>query len=176
MLHTLHEKALVIKALRDGAGDIHSYLLALGEGKLARLPVDEQKRNRKTRQPALLNKGDTVSVCVTYVNPRNGNMVVSEQQAAFRLLLRKLDQKGWKEDFPEPNFWTYRKGHWVCTIYASPLRVVFRSNRPLKKFEVHWLSGVTETMFGSSIADAFKRSGYGGGAASAVDYYKQVTP
>lgn len=37
---------------------------------------------------------------------------------------------------------------------------------------LHWLSGKTEEIEGLSIADAFMRAGYGGGALAALDYYE----
>ena len=44
----------------------------------------------------------------------------------------------------------------------------------MKKFLLHWLDGKTEEVLGTSIADAFSRAGYGGGAIRALDYYEEV--
>jgi hypothetical protein len=44
----------------------------------------------------------------------------------------------------------------------------------MKKFLLHWLDGKTEEASGVSIADAFRRAGYGGGAIRALDYYEEV--
>jgi hypothetical protein len=43
-----------------------------------------------------------------------------------------------------------------------------------KKFTLYWLDGETEEVEGYDIADAFRRAGYGGGALSALDYFKEV--
>lgn len=41
----------------------------------------------------------------------------------------------------------------------------------MKKFTLFWLDGKREVVEGLDIADAFRRAGYGGGAAAAVDWY-----
>ena len=44
----------------------------------------------------------------------------------------------------------------------------------IKEFKLHWLGGDTETVNGSTIADAFMRAGYGGGAMGALDWWEEV--
>jgi len=44
----------------------------------------------------------------------------------------------------------------------------------MKKYILHWLTGKTETVEGTSIADAFNRAGYGAGALPALDWYEEV--
>lgn len=44
----------------------------------------------------------------------------------------------------------------------------------MRKYRLHWLSGSTEIVEGSDIADACRRAGYGGGAISALDYYEEI--
>lgn len=43
----------------------------------------------------------------------------------------------------------------------------------MKTFILHWLDGKTEKVIGVTIADAFTRAGYGGGAIAALDYYEE---
>lgn len=43
----------------------------------------------------------------------------------------------------------------------------------MKTYILHWLDGKTEEVHGTSIADAFARAGYGGGAIVALDYYEE---
>lgn len=43
-----------------------------------------------------------------------------------------------------------------------------------KKFILHWKSGGTETVEGTSIANAFMNAGYSRGAIMALDYYEEV--
>ena len=45
----------------------------------------------------------------------------------------------------------------------------------MSRFIVYWLDGTSEEMSGATIADAFMRAGYGGGAMRAIDYWKEVT-
>jgi hypothetical protein len=42
-----------------------------------------------------------------------------------------------------------------------------------KTFRLYWLSGDTDTVTGSTIADAMNSAGYGGGAVRALDFYQQ---
>ena len=44
----------------------------------------------------------------------------------------------------------------------------------MKKFRLHWLSGRTEEITGTSIADAFTKAGYGAGAMRALDWYEEI--
>ncbi len=44
----------------------------------------------------------------------------------------------------------------------------------MNKYKVIWLDGSSEVLTGDNVADAFNRAGYGGGAISAVDYFRQV--
>jgi hypothetical protein len=44
----------------------------------------------------------------------------------------------------------------------------------MKTFKLHWLSGKTETITGLTIADAFRKAGYGQGSIRALDYYEEV--
>lgn len=41
------------------------------------------------------------------------------------------------------------------------------------KFTLYWLSGRTEVVEGTDIADAVRKAGYGGGALRALDYYQK---
>lgn len=43
-----------------------------------------------------------------------------------------------------------------------------------KTFILHWLSSGNETIKGLDIADAFRKTGYGGGAMGALDYWEEV--
>ena len=44
----------------------------------------------------------------------------------------------------------------------------------MRKFILHWLTGRTEQVEGTDIADAFCHAGYGGGAIAALDYYEEI--
>lgn len=44
----------------------------------------------------------------------------------------------------------------------------------MNKYEVHWLTGQVETMFGESISDALMKAGYGGAIILAIDYWKLI--
>jgi hypothetical protein len=44
----------------------------------------------------------------------------------------------------------------------------------MKKFKLHWLGGDTEIVEGNTIADAFARAGYGGGAIRALDWFEPL--
>lgn len=44
----------------------------------------------------------------------------------------------------------------------------------IKVFILHWLDGSKEKIRGTSIADAFRNAGYGGGAINALDWYEEV--
>jgi hypothetical protein len=44
----------------------------------------------------------------------------------------------------------------------------------MRRFKIFWLDGTVETITGDSIADAFMKAGYGGGAIRALDYYKEL--
>lgn len=39
-------------------------------------------------------------------------------------------------------------------------------------YEFHWRNGVSEELYGDSVADALCRAGYGRGALSGLDYYE----
>ena len=41
------------------------------------------------------------------------------------------------------------------------------------KFRLYWLDKKTEVIEGTDIQDAFTKSGYGGGAAPALDYWEE---
>ena len=41
----------------------------------------------------------------------------------------------------------------------------------MKDFTLFWLTGKSEVIKGTDIADAFRRAGYGGGALDALDFY-----
>lgn len=43
----------------------------------------------------------------------------------------------------------------------------------MKTFTLFWLTGDSEIIKGESIGDAFRRSGYGGGALRALDFYAE---
>ncbi len=43
----------------------------------------------------------------------------------------------------------------------------------MKTYILYWLDGTTQKISGTSITDAFMRAGYGAGALSALDYYKE---
>lgn len=43
-----------------------------------------------------------------------------------------------------------------------------------RKFILHWRDGTTETVEGTSIANAFMSAGYGNGAIAALDYFEEV--
>jgi hypothetical protein len=43
----------------------------------------------------------------------------------------------------------------------------------MKKFTLWWLTGDREVIEGETIANAFSRAGYGGGAMSALDFYSE---
>ena len=44
----------------------------------------------------------------------------------------------------------------------------------MPEYQFHWLVGIDEYSEGSSVADAFAKLGYGAGAMSALDYYKEL--
>ena len=41
----------------------------------------------------------------------------------------------------------------------------------MNTYILYWLDGNKEKVRGTSIADAFRRAGYGGGALAALDFY-----
>lgn len=41
----------------------------------------------------------------------------------------------------------------------------------VKKFTIYWLDGRRDVIEGTSIEDAFRKAGYGGGATAAIDWY-----
>lgn len=43
----------------------------------------------------------------------------------------------------------------------------------MKTFTLFWLTGDYEIIKGESISDAFRRSGYGGGALRALDFHAE---
>ena len=43
----------------------------------------------------------------------------------------------------------------------------------MKTFILYWLDGKVSEVKGKDISDAFTRAGYGMGALSALDYYKE---
>lgn len=45
----------------------------------------------------------------------------------------------------------------------------------MKTFTLYWLTGDKETVQGMDIADAVRRSGYGGGAMAALDFWEEGT-
>ncbi len=47
-------------------------------------------------------------------------------------------------------------------------------NKSIKTYELHWLTSEVEIVEGTSIADAFRKAGYGAGALRALDYYRRV--
>lgn len=122
----LYEQATVLAALRDNEGAIHSWLVDLGGNLKARLPVEQQKVHRKTGKPAILKRGDKVAVCEIRRNVHNHYIIVSEQQAATRLVMKRLYKLGWEELFPEQDRWTFRKNNWECLIFVGSGRAVFR--------------------------------------------------
>lgn len=46
----------------------------------------------------------------------------------------------------------------------------------MKKFRLHWLTGKPEDIEGPDIADAMRRSGYGGGVFRALYYWEEIKP
>lgn len=44
---------------------------------------------------------------------------------------------------------------------------------PQPWLRLYWLSGETEIVRGTTIADAMNKAGYGGGAVTALDFYKE---
>lgn len=44
----------------------------------------------------------------------------------------------------------------------------------MKKFKLYWLSGRTETIEGTDIADAFTHAGYSAGAVRVLDWYEEI--
>jgi hypothetical protein len=52
-------------------------------------------------------------------------------------------------------------------------RMPLRTMTDKKTFRLYWLTGETETVSGSTVADAMNKAGYGGGAVSALDFYKE---
>lgn len=44
----------------------------------------------------------------------------------------------------------------------------------MKTYIIYWLEGKSLKITGNTIADAFTKAGYGGGAASAIDFYEQA--
>ena len=52
---------------------------------------------------------------------------------------------------------------------------MMNDTKQLKTFILYWDDGSTEKVHGTTIDDAFRRAGYGGGAIAALDYYKEIT-
>ena len=44
----------------------------------------------------------------------------------------------------------------------------------MKEFRLHWFDGSTEIIKGNSIADAFMKAGYSGGAIAALDWWEEA--
>lgn len=44
----------------------------------------------------------------------------------------------------------------------------------MNMFIIYWLDGKFEKVEGTSIDDAFRRAGYGGGATRAIDFYEEA--
>lgn len=44
----------------------------------------------------------------------------------------------------------------------------------MRKYRFYWLDGRTNEGEGVSVADAFRRLGFGAGAMPALDYYKEI--
>lgn len=49
-----------------------------------------------------------------------------------------------------------------------------KGDNVMKKFKLYWLDSTEEEVTGHDIADAFTHSGYGAGALSALDYYREI--
>lgn len=43
-----------------------------------------------------------------------------------------------------------------------------------KYYEIYWLNGKIETVYGTDFADALKRAGYSADSYEDIDYYKEV--
>ena len=70
---------------------------------------------------------------------------------------------------------TYLTNDVIYGIISSSSCSINHEGRHMKKFQLFWLDGKTEIVEGTDIADAFRRAGYGNGAISALDYYKEIT-
>ncbi len=44
----------------------------------------------------------------------------------------------------------------------------------MKKYRIYWINGISETIEGYDVVDAFNRAGIGHGALSVLDYYEEV--
>jgi hypothetical protein len=59
--------------------------------------------------------------------------------------------------------------------FVEFIKLVNDKMKDMQEFEICWKDGTTQSIWGTSISDAFHRNGYGSGAIRALDYWKPVT-
>jgi hypothetical protein len=124
--------ATILATLRDDERSVHSFLLDIGDGRKARLPIEELRTRPKGATERVLTIGSKLQVTVIHENKRNGRLVVSERAAVFKKILDRLTYaNGWRDLMPEPDFTDFVKGRLRCTVYWESRYIKFRrSPRP----------------------------------------------
>ncbi len=119
--------AKIIALLRD-----RGYLLDMGQGRKARLPIHELHTLRKGAKERALEIGSELQVRVIEQSKHSNRLdVVSERAEVFLSTLDRLEKQGWREQFPEPHSWHYRKGRWQCSAIWPTWEIRFSRLRSL---------------------------------------------
>jgi hypothetical protein len=124
--------ATILAPLRDD-GTVHSFLVDLGDGRKARLPLEELRTRSKGATARVLGKGSKLPVTIIHENKGNVRLVVSEQAAIFNKLLDRMTfANGWRDQMPEEHYTDFVKGRLRCTVYWASRHIKFhRRSRPL---------------------------------------------
>jgi hypothetical protein len=131
----------VATKLRDG-GSVHSLLIAVDAEsgrEVGRLPVDELRPRRyRSRNGARspnadgISRNDQIYVRVIHVhNKQEGRFILSERAFYFYKILDRIDSEtgrknGWREECPEPDYWSFTKGRLRAYVYFANHTIVFR--------------------------------------------------